>query len=178
MSCKRTLVYRWSVNGKISILTFSNFIVMGKIDLNKLLQFSQQIFNSYCWNLKYIVLDEMLSKWIWKHCAISIYHGGRFYWNRRNVSVFNLCQHFEISISRNANKHVTLCVYITINDNYSSDWHLRDRGVAPMQWKVDTKWHDNSTNICKILYFTFLFSLFVFVSAAGQYIYVLLPNSI
>jgi hypothetical protein len=41
-----------------------------------------------------------------------------------NVCVFNICQHFEISISRNTNKPVTLGVYITINDNYSSDWHL------------------------------------------------------
>ena len=46
-----------------------------------------------------------------------------------NVCVFNICQHFEISISRNTNKHVTLGVYITINDNYSSDWHLGE--VSP-----------------------------------------------
>ena len=32
--------------------------------------------------------------------------------------VFNLCQHFEISHSRNANKHITTGVGITINDNY------------------------------------------------------------
>ena len=30
--------------------------------------------------------------------------------------VFNLCQHFEISYSRNANKHITTGVYITINE--------------------------------------------------------------
>ena len=32
--------------------------------------------------------------------------------------IFNLCQQFEISYSRYANKHITTCVYITINDNY------------------------------------------------------------
>ena len=32
--------------------------------------------------------------------------------------LFNKCQHFEISFSRNANKHITTCVYIAINDNY------------------------------------------------------------
>jgi len=31
--------------------------------------------------------------------------------------VFNLCQHFEISHSRNASKHFITGVYITINDN-------------------------------------------------------------
>ena len=30
--------------------------------------------------------------------------------------VFNLCQHFEISYSRNANKHYITGVYIAIND--------------------------------------------------------------
>jgi hypothetical protein len=30
--------------------------------------------------------------------------------------VFSLCQHFEISYSRNANKHITTGVYITINN--------------------------------------------------------------
>jgi len=29
--------------------------------------------------------------------------------------VFNICQHFEISYSRNANKHITTGVYITFN---------------------------------------------------------------
>ena len=32
--------------------------------------------------------------------------------------VFNLCQHFEISYSRYANKHFITGVYITINDSY------------------------------------------------------------
>ena len=36
----------------------------------------------------------------------------------KSNGVFNLCQHFEISYSRNANKHITTGVYITINDNY------------------------------------------------------------
>jgi hypothetical protein len=37
--------------------------------------------------------------------------------------IFNLfkCQHFEILYSRNANKHITIVVYIIINDNYRSD---------------------------------------------------------
>ena len=33
-------------------------------------------------------------------------------------SVFNLCQHFEISYSRYANKHYITGVYIAINDIY------------------------------------------------------------
>ena len=33
--------------------------------------------------------------------------------------VFNLCQHFEISYSRYANKHYITGVYIAINDIYS-----------------------------------------------------------
>jgi len=37
---------------------------------------------------------------------------------RDMFGVFNLCQHFEISYSRNANKHITTCVYIAINDHY------------------------------------------------------------
>ena len=32
--------------------------------------------------------------------------------------VFNLCQHFEISYSRYANKHYITGVYIAINDIY------------------------------------------------------------
>ena len=32
--------------------------------------------------------------------------------------VFNLCQHFEISYSRYANKHFITGVYIAINDSY------------------------------------------------------------
>ena len=32
--------------------------------------------------------------------------------------VFNLCQHLEISYSKNANKHFITGVYITINDSY------------------------------------------------------------
>jgi hypothetical protein len=32
--------------------------------------------------------------------------------------VFNLCQHFEISYSRDANKHYITGVYIAINDIY------------------------------------------------------------
>ena len=31
---------------------------------------------------------------------------------------FNLCQHFEISYSRYANKHFITGVYITINDSH------------------------------------------------------------
>ena len=34
------------------------------------------------------------------------------------ASVFNLCQHFEISYSRYANKHYITGVYIAINDIY------------------------------------------------------------
>jgi hypothetical protein len=36
----------------------------------------------------------------------------------RRCGVFNLCQHFEISYSRYANKHFITGVYITINDSY------------------------------------------------------------
>jgi hypothetical protein len=32
--------------------------------------------------------------------------------------VFNICQHFEISYSRYANKHYITGVYIAINDIY------------------------------------------------------------
>ena len=35
------------------------------------------------------------------------------------TSVFNLCQHFEISYSRYANTHFITGVYKTINDSYS-----------------------------------------------------------
>ena len=35
-----------------------------------------------------------------------------------SFGVFNLCQHFEISYSRYANKHFIRGVYITINDSY------------------------------------------------------------
>ena len=34
------------------------------------------------------------------------------------LGVFNLCQHFEISYSKNAIKPITIGVYITINHNY------------------------------------------------------------
>jgi hypothetical protein len=34
------------------------------------------------------------------------------------TGVFNLCQHFEISYSRYANKHYITGVYIAINDIY------------------------------------------------------------
>jgi hypothetical protein len=34
------------------------------------------------------------------------------------LGVFNLCQHFEISYSRYANKHYITGVYIAINDIY------------------------------------------------------------
>jgi hypothetical protein len=36
----------------------------------------------------------------------------------KNNGVFNLCQHFEISYSRYANKHYITGVYIAINDIY------------------------------------------------------------
>jgi hypothetical protein len=41
-----------------------------------------------------------------------------------NKGVFNLFQHFEISYSRNTNKHITIGVYITIKYNYrlSNKW--------------------------------------------------------
>jgi hypothetical protein len=41
-----------------------------------------------------------------------------------NKGVFNLFQHFEISYSRNTNKHITIGVYITIRYNYrlSNKW--------------------------------------------------------
>jgi hypothetical protein len=35
------------------------------------------------------------------------------------MGVSNLCQHFEISYSSNAIEHITISVYIKINDNYS-----------------------------------------------------------
>ena len=34
------------------------------------------------------------------------------------IGVFNLCQHFEISYSRYANKHYITGVYLAINDIY------------------------------------------------------------
>ena len=36
----------------------------------------------------------------------------------RKNGVFNLCQHFEISYSRYANKHFITGVYIATNDSY------------------------------------------------------------
>ena len=43
---------------------------------------------------------------------------GHFVTRSDSDGVFNLCQQFEISYSRYANKHMTTCVYIAINDNY------------------------------------------------------------
>jgi hypothetical protein len=41
---------------------------------------------------------------------------GQDYRRRTPKGVFNLCQHFEISYSRNVNKHFITGVYITINE--------------------------------------------------------------
>ena len=40
---------------------------------------------------------------------------------KQNLRVaFNLCKHFELSYSRNANKNITTGVYITINEVHST----------------------------------------------------------
>ena len=52
-------------------------------------------------NLK-LILENIIDTLWWIHL-----HG-----------VFNLCQHFEISYSRYANKHYITGVYIAINDIY------------------------------------------------------------
>ena len=52
-----------------------------------------------------------------KLCLTTYYIVSSFY-SYCTYGVFNLCQHFEISYSRYANKHFITGVYITINDSY------------------------------------------------------------
>ena len=62
--------------------------------------------------------------------------------------VFILCQHFEISYSRNANQHIIIGVYITINANYrcaNSWWFWTRRSHSKiLEWLCIEKCYQKS----------------------------------